>query len=70
MGFDARTAKQLQAGDHILLDHFPGLRLQATASRKSWTCRYKSDNGRTKQVELGEWPDMICCRNPVQQLRV
>lgn len=58
MRFDARTAKQLKAGDHILLDDFPGLRLQATASRKSWIYRYKSDDGRMKQVKLGEWPDM------------
>lgn len=58
MRFDARTAKMLKAGDHIVLDDFPGLRLQASASRKSWIYRYKADDGRMKQVKLGEWPDM------------
>jgi len=35
--FDARAAARLPGGDHIT--GFPGLRLQASTSRKSWTYR-------------------------------
>lgn len=38
---------------------FPGLRLQATTSRRSWTYRFKSPvDGRMRQQKLGEWPAM------------
>jgi integrase len=56
MRFDARKAKLMKPGEHITLDGFPGLRLQATESKRSWTYRYKSADGRMKQVKLGEWP--------------
>lgn len=46
----------MKPGEHITLDGFPGLRLQATESKRSWTYRYKSADGRMKQVKLGEWP--------------
>ena len=40
-------------------DAFPGLRLEATASRRSWTYRFKSPvDGRMRQQKLGEWPAM------------
>jgi integrase len=59
MPFDARTAKLLQPGGHIILPEHPGLRLSATSSRRSWIYRYKSpvDAG-MRQVKLGEWPAM------------
>lgn len=57
MFFDARAAKLLQPGQHLVLDGCLGLRLVATASRKSWIYRYKQvDTGRMKQVALGQWP--------------
>jgi integrase len=59
MPFDARAAKLLQAGEHIILPEHPGLRLAATESRRSWIYRYKSPvDGGMRQVKLGEWPGM------------
>lgn len=56
MFFDARAAKMLPAGQHLVIGGCPGLRLVATASRKSWAYRYKDPTGRMKQVALGQWP--------------
>lgn len=59
MPFDAREAKLLQAGQHVILPEHPGLRLQATASRRAWIYRYKSPvDGGMRQLKLGEWPAM------------
>jgi len=59
MQFDARTAKQLTAGQHFTITDCPGLRLEATATRRSWIYRYKSPvDGRMRQVKIGEWPAM------------
>lgn len=59
MYFDARAAKLLQPGEHMVIDGCPGLRLVATATRKSWTYRYKEvATGRMKQVSIGQWPAM------------
>jgi integrase len=57
MPFDARAAKLLQPGEHIILPEHPGLRLVATDTRRSWIYRYKSPiDGGMRQVKLGEWP--------------
>jgi hypothetical protein len=49
----------VSAGDELTFDGFPGLRLEASVSRKSWTYRYKSPlDGRMRQIKLGEWPAM------------
>lgn len=57
--FDARTASKLESGQHIAFDDFPGLRLQATQTRRTWTYRYKSPiDGNMRQVKLGGWPAM------------
>ena len=59
MRFDARAAKLLAAGDHLTVDGAPGLRLEASATRRSWIYRYKSPvDGRMRQIKLGEWPTM------------
>jgi integrase len=59
MQFDARTAKLLAPGSHITIDGFPGLRLNATSSSRTWLYRYKSPvDGRMRQVKLGAWPAM------------
>lgn len=59
MYFDARGAKQLKPGQHIVVEGCPGLRLEVTASSKSWTYRYKSPvDGRMRQIKLGQWPAM------------
>ena len=59
MYFDARAAKLLKPGEHLAVDGCSGLRLVVTATRKTWTYRYKSpDDGRMKQVALGQWPAM------------
>lgn len=64
MFFDARAAKALKQGEHIVVQGRPGLRLEATAGTKSWTYRYRSlaDSATLKQVKLGQWPAM----SPVQ----
>lgn len=57
MYFDARAAKLLRPGEHLLVDGCGGLRLVATATRRTWVYRYKSAaDGRMKQVALGQWP--------------
>ncbi len=58
MLFDARSAKLLAPGDHLVVDGCPGLRLVATQTRKTWTVRYKDAAGRMKQLALGQWPVM------------
>ncbi|MBF9263912.1 tyrosine-type recombinase/integrase [Paracidovorax cattleyae] len=59
MHFDARTAKLLKPGEHIIVEASPGLRLVATDSRRTWTYRYKSPvDGRMRQVSIGQWPAM------------
>lgn len=56
MFFDARAAKLMKPGEHMVIDGCQGLRLEASASRKTWIYRYKAADGRMKQVKLGEWP--------------
>lgn len=57
MRFDARAAKQMQPGTHITIEGCPGLRLEASAARRSWIYRYKSPvDGRMRQTKIGEWP--------------
>lgn len=57
MRFDARVAKALAAGDHLIVDDCPGLRLEANKTRKTWTYRYKSPvDQRMRQVRIGHWP--------------
>ena len=59
MQFDARAAKLLEPGRHITIDGYPGLRLEATATARAWTYRYKSPvDGRMRQKKLGRWPAM------------
>jgi integrase len=57
MHFDARAAKALQPGEHIMVDGCPGLRMEATATTRTWTYRYKSPvDGRMRQKAIGRWP--------------
>ena len=59
MRFDARAAKLLKPGEHIIVDGCPGLRLVATESRRSWIYRFKSPlDQRMKQTRIGQWPAM------------
>lgn len=59
LGFDARAARLLAAGNHLTFDDAPGLRLVATTSRRAWVYRFKSPvDGRMRQVKLGEWPSV------------
>jgi integrase len=58
MYFDARTAKLLQPGDHLVIEGCAGLRLVATQTGKTWTYRYKDAANRMKQVRIGQWPVM------------
>lgn len=53
--FDPRKAKALAPGDHLPIDGAPGLRLVATASKRTWTYRYRSPvDGRMRQLRLGQ----------------
>lgn len=55
--FDARRAKALEPGEYMIIEEAPGLRLVASASRRTWTYRYKSPvDGRMRQVAIGQWP--------------
>jgi integrase len=57
MRFDARAAKQLQPGEHIIVDGCSGLRLSATTAGKAWIYRFKSPvDGRMRQIKIGQWP--------------
>ena len=53
--FDARAAKLLPVGAHIVVDGVPGLRLVASTAGKSWIYRYKS-GASLRQIKIGEWP--------------
>lgn len=66
MQFDARAAKLLKPGEHIMVDGFPGLRLEATATRRSWIYRFKSPvDGRMRQKKIGQWPELSHTRAAV-----
>lgn len=59
MQFDAKAAKLLEPGQHFTISDCPGLRLEATASTRSWTYRYKSPvDSKMRQVKIGTWPAM------------
>ena len=59
MNFDARTAKALKPGEHIIISDYPGLRLSASAKVRTWIYRYKSTvDGRMRQAAIGHWPAM------------
>jgi integrase len=59
MYFDARAAKLLAPGGHIVVDGCPGLRLEASTAGRAWTYRYKSPvDGRMRQIKIGQWPAM------------
>jgi len=55
--FDARAAKALQPGQHIVVQGCPGLRLVATATRKTWIYRYRSPVDQSlRQTKIGSYP--------------
>ena len=59
MYFDARAAKLLQPGNHIVIDGCPGLRLVASTAGRAWIYRYQSTGvDRMRQIKLGQWPAM------------
>lgn len=59
MQFDAKAAKLLEPGQHFTISDCPGLRLEATASTRSWVYRFKSPvDERMRQVKIGTWPKM------------
>lgn len=56
--FDPAAAKRLSPGGHIVVDAFPGLRLEAGKRARTWTYRYKDTAGKMRQAKLGDWPRM------------
>ena len=69
MQFDARAAKLLAAGQHFTISDCPGLRLEATKSKRSWIYRYKSPlDGRMRQTKIGEWPAISLAAATVEYL--
>lgn len=59
MSFDARKAKLLPIGEHIIIEDCLGLRLVSSSTGKSWIYRFKSPvDGKMRQVKLGQWPSM------------
>lgn len=57
--FNAITVQSLPAGKHLTIPKHRGLRLRANESMYNWIYRYKNPNdGRIRQVKLGEWPHM------------
>ena len=58
MYFDARTAKLLQPGEHLIIEGCQGLRLVASPKWKSWVYRYKDAAGKMRQVAFARWPEV------------
>lgn len=59
MQFDARTAKALLPGQHMIFDDYPGLRLSAMAKVRTWFYRYRNSvAGHLRQVPIGHWRSM------------
>jgi Arm DNA-binding domain len=59
MYFDARAAKLLKPGNHIVVDGCTGLRLIASETRRTWAYRYKDPaTDLMKQIKIGSWPAM------------
>ncbi len=59
MNFDARTAKALPPGQHIIFNDYPRLRLTASVTVRTWIYRYTSPiDGRMRQSAIGHWPAM------------
>lgn len=59
MFFDVRAAKLLKPGEHLAVEGCEGLRLVASASKQTWTYRYKSPaTGLMKQTAIGPYPKM------------
>tara|TARA_R110000822_G_scaffold43421_1_gene117223 strand:+ start:444 stop:1739 length:1296 start_codon:yes stop_codon:yes gene_type:complete len=57
--FDARLAKLLKPQEVLLVHGYPGLRLLATATKKTWTYRFKkSGTTQIKQQKIGSWPQI------------
>lgn len=67
MQFDAKAAKLLEPGQHFTISDCPGLRLEATATTRSWTYRYKSPiDSKMRQVKIGTWPAMSAVKAQVE----
>lgn len=58
MKFDPRAAAALQPDQRLLMDGYPGLRLEASKTRKTWVYRYENTEGRMKQIKIGNYPMM------------
>lgn len=59
MHFDARRAKALKPDESYAIEGCPGLRLEASQTKKTWVYRYRSPvNGKLKQTRIGHWPQM------------
>ncbi len=57
--FDAKAARALKAGEHIVITEAPGLRLEAAQKTRAWVYRFRSPvDGRMRQIKLGRWPAM------------
>ena len=55
--FDAREMKALTPGQHLTSPDYQGLRLEASASRRTWIYRYRSPiDNKLRQTKIGTWP--------------
>jgi hypothetical protein len=54
--FHAHADKLMNAGQHFTITDCPGLRLTATATRRSWIYRYKNPADATMLGNLGDLP--------------
>lgn len=71
MQFDVRAAKALRAGDHLIIPGAPGLRLEASASGRSFIYRYKSPvDQRMRQIKIGTWPELSASQAGVEWERL
>jgi len=67
MLFDARKAKLLKPGEHIVVVGCSGLRLKASTESKAWLYRYESlVDGNMHQIKIGNWPAMPASTAVVQ----
>lgn len=65
MFLDARKAKALKAGEHLVIDGCQGLPRVAIVSKNTWTYSCTADDRRMKPVAIGQWGDSDILSNTI-----
>lgn len=57
MTFDAKKAKLLVPGAHLIIEECPGLRFEVRTASRTWIYRYRSPvDQKIRQIKIGQWP--------------